>query len=103
MSQIFWTKKPVRLTADITGKNIGDSVPAGISAMEVIKLSQTHEIFLAIKMGEIEAVTSTYYYQGADGLAQVVFLPGLPEIDGTHLTALILSDNEYTIIGVQEG
>lgn len=103
MSKVFLSKTPVRLTVDITGKSIGDSVPAGISAMDVIRLAQTHEIFLAVKMGEIEAVSSNYYYQGADGLAQVVFLPGLPEIDGTQLTALILSDNEYSIVGVQEG
>ncbi len=101
MSTILWSKKPVRLTVDITGKSIGDSVHSHYSATDVINLAARHEISLAVKMGDIVAITSNYYYQGSNGLAQVVFLPGLPEIDGTHLTALILSDNEFNLIGVE--
>lgn len=99
MSKIFWKRPVYRVHIDITDKTVGDSVPSPISSAEFMQLSKNHEVVLYAKMGDVLIALPSYYMQDQDGLAQVVFLTNLPEIDGVHLSALILSDDEFSLIG----
>lgn len=92
------------INIDITGKSIGDSVPSPRSAKYVYDNRDCIQQILAVSGVNTDAVLycSNYYIVGTDDNATVYFLTGLPMLDGVQLTALVLSGNEFTLVGVSE-
>lgn len=103
---ILWNSERININIDITGKEIGDSVPSPISAKRLCELSNIYLFNLKIhglaNSADVVINTSNYYTVGEGDEAQVIFLTGLPVVDGVQLSSMILIDSEFTLIGVAE-
>ena len=97
---VFWKYDTTVINVDARGKQAGDTIPAPLNVEECEKLGKRTNLALKIRLTDDVTVTcDDYYQQDSDGLAQFVFLTGLPEIDGFQLGALILTGNEFTVVG----
>ena len=97
---VFWKNETTVINVDARGKQVGDTIPAPLNVEECEKLGKKTNLALKIRLTDDVTVTcNDYYQQDSDGLAQFVFLTGLPEIDGFQLGALILTGDEFTVVG----
>ena len=99
--------KPIgnnKIKINIAGKTIGDSVESPVTSKFVSDTRENLQHILIVSGVNTNAVLycSNYYIVGTGENATVYFLTGLPMLDGTQLTALVLSGNEFTLVGVTE-
>lgn len=95
---IFWQKKIYEISIDLTGKEIGDSVHSPISAADLIERTPFELPVLKIKVGDVTAYFNNFYFR-TDGLTQVIFMSFLNSELDPAIKYLVLSDDEFTIIG----